>query len=179
MLLGDQFPPFRASRHSAPTQGIPRLVFSLFIRFPSSVHPLLLKRSLTSTFIISLLPYTMEEVVLGCAQNADGSLRDASDIKWYNDADEHPISGPSSSSASGSAASLHPIFTKGVRPLDKVGGVGCKWFVLPDFQASNLCSSIIPHAPPSVEWLATTWLSRALHWRLSTGSGVWLKYFNG
>ncbi|KAJ6534813.1 hypothetical protein B0H19DRAFT_1080237 [Mycena capillaripes] len=42
----------------------------------------------------------MEEVVCGCAQNADGSLRDASDIQWYNDAaDEHPISGASSSNA--------------------------------------------------------------------------------
>ncbi|KAJ6596097.1 hypothetical protein B0H10DRAFT_1960212 [Mycena sp. CBHHK59/15] len=63
----------------------------------------------------------MEE---GCAQNADGSLRDASEIQWYNGAaDEHPISGPSSSSASTSATPLHPIFTNGVRPLDKVGGV--------------------------------------------------------
>ncbi|KAJ6593966.1 hypothetical protein B0H19DRAFT_1093072 [Mycena capillaripes] len=45
----------------------------------------------------------MEEVH-GCTQNADGSLRDASEIPWYSDAiDEHPISGASSSSASSSA----------------------------------------------------------------------------
>ncbi|KAJ6548368.1 hypothetical protein B0H19DRAFT_188433 [Mycena capillaripes] len=66
----------------------------------------------------------MEEAALGCAQNSDGSLRNASDIQWFNDAaDEHPISGPSSSGASTSAAPLHPIFNKGVRPLDKIGGI--------------------------------------------------------
>ncbi|KAJ6522649.1 hypothetical protein DFH09DRAFT_1097035 [Mycena vulgaris] len=66
----------------------------------------------------------MAEAALGCARNSDGSLRDASEVQWYNDAaDEHPISGPSSSGASTSVAPLHPIFTKGVHSLDKVGGV--------------------------------------------------------
>ncbi|KAJ7893874.1 hypothetical protein B0H14DRAFT_3427171 [Mycena olivaceomarginata] len=60
----------------------------------------------------------MEESGLGCAQNSDGSLREAADIQWYNDVDdERPISGPSSG-ASTSTAPLHPIFTN-IRPLAK------------------------------------------------------------
>ncbi|KAJ7084240.1 hypothetical protein C8R44DRAFT_894208 [Mycena epipterygia] len=49
----------------------------------------------------------MAQSDLGCAQNSDGSLRDASEIQFYNDVDdERPISGPSSSRP------LTPIFTR-------------------------------------------------------------------
>ncbi|KAK7002433.1 hypothetical protein R3P38DRAFT_3215592 [Favolaschia claudopus] len=37
----------------------------------------------------------MSDSALGCAQNLDGSLRDASDIPWYNDVDDSALlSGP-------------------------------------------------------------------------------------
>ncbi|KAJ7289883.1 hypothetical protein C8J57DRAFT_1016758, partial [Mycena rebaudengoi] len=58
---------------------------------------------------------------LGCAQDADGSLLDASKITWYNDADDdHPVAGPSSGKAP-STTPLAPIFT-GLAPLCKVAG---------------------------------------------------------
>ncbi|KAJ7220391.1 hypothetical protein C8J57DRAFT_1018668, partial [Mycena rebaudengoi] len=48
---------------------------------------------------------------LGCAQDADGSLLDASKITWYNDADDdHPVAGLSSGKAP-STTPLAPIFT--------------------------------------------------------------------
>ncbi|KAJ6459902.1 hypothetical protein C8R45DRAFT_1030098 [Mycena sanguinolenta] len=60
---------------------------------------------------------------LGCAQNSDGSLRNASEIPWFNDPDdENPTSGSSSSGTSTSALPVHPLFTKTIRPLDKVAG---------------------------------------------------------
>nr|GAT45732.1 predicted protein [Mycena chlorophos] len=50
---------------------------------------------------------------LGCAQNPDLTLRDTSEITFYNHADdEQPISGPS----------VHPLLL-GVPPLQKVAGV--------------------------------------------------------
>ncbi|KAJ6475918.1 hypothetical protein DFH09DRAFT_1342562 [Mycena vulgaris] len=46
---------------------------------------------------------------LGCAQNANGSLRDASEIDFFYDVDNMaPLAGPSSSNPS---APLHPLFT--------------------------------------------------------------------
>ncbi|KAJ7759053.1 hypothetical protein B0H16DRAFT_1720476 [Mycena metata] len=57
----------------------------------------------------------MSEFALGCAQNADGSLRDASEIQWFNDRnDEVPTPGLS-------PPPLHQIFTN-VPPLCKVAG---------------------------------------------------------
>jgi hypothetical protein len=54
---------------------------------------------------------------LGCAQNPDGSLRDASEIQFYNDADdEHPISGPNSTRP------IHGFFTGATQPVGKVAG---------------------------------------------------------
>ncbi|KAJ7077733.1 hypothetical protein C8R44DRAFT_755067 [Mycena epipterygia] len=45
-------------------------------------------------------------------QNSDGSLRDASEIEFFNDVDdEHPISAPSSTKVSASRL-LAPIFTQ-------------------------------------------------------------------
>ncbi|KAJ7829842.1 hypothetical protein B0H13DRAFT_2213484 [Mycena leptocephala] len=56
---------------------------------------------------------------LGCAQNPDGSLRDASEIEFFNDVDDTvPISGPSPSAS----RPVHPLFTK-VRPFERVAGV--------------------------------------------------------
>ncbi|KAF7320758.1 hypothetical protein HMN09_00161800 [Mycena chlorophos] len=53
---------------------------------------------------------------LGCAQNPDLTLRDASEINFYYDAeDEQPISGPSSKP-------MHPLVA-GIAPLQKVAGV--------------------------------------------------------
>ncbi|KAJ6505291.1 hypothetical protein C8R45DRAFT_776468, partial [Mycena sanguinolenta] len=55
---------------------------------------------------------------LGCAQNSDGSLRNASEIQFYHDVDdEHPISGPQSASS----RPLAPIFTRG-KPVGMVAG---------------------------------------------------------
>lgn len=64
----------------------------------------------------------MAQSGLGCAQNSDGSLRDASEIQFFNDVDdEHPISSPSSTRTS-SSRSLAPIFTQRVKPVGKVAG---------------------------------------------------------
>ncbi|KAJ7077561.1 hypothetical protein C8R44DRAFT_755146 [Mycena epipterygia] len=53
----------------------------------------------------------MSHSTLGCAQNADGSLRDTSQILWYNDVDdEHSITGPPPSSTVSSSCPLAPIF---------------------------------------------------------------------
>ncbi|KAJ7106433.1 hypothetical protein C8R43DRAFT_906248 [Mycena crocata] len=61
----------------------------------------------------------MAETALGCAQNADGSLRDASQITFYNDRDDDvPITGPEASSST----QLHPFFTGSAKPLGKVAG---------------------------------------------------------
>lgn len=60
----------------------------------------------------------MTESALGCAQNADGSLRDAKDIDFFEDRDdEHPISGPTASSSK-----VHPFFTGSAKPVGKVAG---------------------------------------------------------
>ncbi|KAF7333887.1 hypothetical protein MSAN_02401300 [Mycena sanguinolenta] len=87
----------------------------------------LIKADIVFGFLFLHFPsYIMEEVAstLGCAQNADGSLRNASELPWFNDADdERPISGPSSSGASTATIPVYPLFTKNVRPLDKVAGV--------------------------------------------------------
>src|ERR1700761_318521 len=62
----------------------------------------------------------MADPVIGCAQNADGSLRDASDIHFYHDVDdEQPISGPGSSA---SGKPLHPLFSGSIKPLGKIAG---------------------------------------------------------
>ncbi|KAJ7198080.1 hypothetical protein GGX14DRAFT_316491, partial [Mycena pura] len=56
---------------------------------------------------------------LGCAQNADGSLKDAADIVWHNDVDSvHPISSPV---ASTSVPGTHPFFDKANR-FERVAG---------------------------------------------------------
>ncbi|KAJ7668067.1 hypothetical protein B0H17DRAFT_1210132 [Mycena rosella] len=64
----------------------------------------------------------MSHSALGCAQNEDGSLRDASQILWYNDVDdEHSISGPPPASTASSSRPLAPIFTR-AKPVGKVAG---------------------------------------------------------
>ncbi|KAJ7075640.1 hypothetical protein B0H15DRAFT_791554 [Mycena belliarum] len=61
----------------------------------------------------------MADTTLGCAQNADGTLRPASEIVFYNDVDDTvPIAGPSTTPS----PPIHPLFS-GVRPLDRVAGV--------------------------------------------------------
>ncbi|KAJ7824422.1 hypothetical protein B0H13DRAFT_1919143 [Mycena leptocephala] len=61
----------------------------------------------------------MSQSAFGCAQNPDGSLRDASEIQFYNDVDdEHPISAAGTSS---STRPLAPIFARGT-PVGKVAG---------------------------------------------------------
>ncbi|KAJ6485598.1 hypothetical protein C8R45DRAFT_277076 [Mycena sanguinolenta] len=60
----------------------------------------------------------MDDSVLGCAQKADGTLRDASEINWFNDRDdEQPTSGPAVSSSQ-----LHPFFTGTAKPVGKIAG---------------------------------------------------------
>ncbi|KAJ7091044.1 hypothetical protein C8R44DRAFT_817659, partial [Mycena epipterygia] len=55
----------------------------------------------------------MDESALECAQNVDGTLRDASQIKWFNDRDDElPTSGPNASSSQ-----LHPFFTGAAKPV--------------------------------------------------------------
>ncbi|KAJ7154389.1 hypothetical protein C8R43DRAFT_885069, partial [Mycena crocata] len=62
----------------------------------------------------------MDNSSLGCAQNADGSLKDASEMEFFEDADSTvPIAGPSSSTAP--KPPIHPIFTD-IRPLRHVAG---------------------------------------------------------
>ncbi|KAJ6616065.1 hypothetical protein B0H10DRAFT_1414526 [Mycena sp. CBHHK59/15] len=71
----------------------------------------------------------MASTDLGCAQNPDGSLRDASEIAFYSDPDDEvPIAGPSSSK-------IHPLFTQ-LHPLGKVAGSRC---------SSHCCSSRTSH----------------------------------
>ncbi|KAJ6465572.1 hypothetical protein DFH09DRAFT_1346344 [Mycena vulgaris] len=56
---------------------------------------------------------------LGCTQNADSSLRDASEIDFFYDVDNTaPMVGPLSSNPS---APLYPLFTS-VHPLRRVAG---------------------------------------------------------
>ncbi|KAJ6573228.1 hypothetical protein B0H10DRAFT_2105571 [Mycena sp. CBHHK59/15] len=63
----------------------------------------------------------MADSVLGCAQNPDGSLRDASEIQFFNDVDDqHPISGPLPARTSSSG--IHAFFTGAARPVGKVVG---------------------------------------------------------
>ncbi|KAJ6454518.1 hypothetical protein DFH09DRAFT_1116871 [Mycena vulgaris] len=60
----------------------------------------------------------MTESALGYAQNADGSLRDAKDIDFFEDRnDEHPISSPTASSSK-----VHPFFTGSAKPVGQVAG---------------------------------------------------------
>jgi hypothetical protein len=67
------------------------------------------------TFIL----ITMSASALGCAQNPDGSLKDVSQVVFIHDVDdEHPISGPQSSTP----RPLAPIFAPKVKPLGKVAG---------------------------------------------------------
>ncbi|KAJ7705398.1 hypothetical protein B0H17DRAFT_666984, partial [Mycena rosella] len=59
---------------------------------------------------------------LGCAQNADGSPRDASEINWYQDRDdEHPTSGPQAPPS----PKVHPFFTGSAKPVGKIAGACC------------------------------------------------------
>ncbi|KAJ6569970.1 hypothetical protein B0H10DRAFT_1964883 [Mycena sp. CBHHK59/15] len=65
----------------------------------------------------------MTQSTRGCAQNADGSLREPSEIQFYNDVDdEHPISGPASAASTSSSPVLAPISTRGSKPVRKVAG---------------------------------------------------------
>ncbi|KAJ6559019.1 hypothetical protein B0H10DRAFT_2369143 [Mycena sp. CBHHK59/15] len=65
----------------------------------------------------------MTQSTRGCAQNADGSLREPSEIQFYNDVDdEHPISGPASAASTSSSPVLAPISTRGSKPVGKVAG---------------------------------------------------------
>jgi len=57
---------------------------------------------------------------LGCAQHADGSLRDASEIEWTFDKDES-ILFPSVNEHEGSSL-IHPFFTGAIPPAMMVGG---------------------------------------------------------
>lgn len=60
----------------------------------------------------------MTDSAPGCAQNADGSLRNASQITWYHDADDEvPIPGPKCS-----ALPPHPFFTGSAKPVGIVVG---------------------------------------------------------
>ncbi|KAJ6563111.1 hypothetical protein DFH09DRAFT_1315739 [Mycena vulgaris] len=64
----------------------------------------------------------MSHSALGCPQNADGSLRDASQISWYNEVDdEHSIVGPPPASTVSSSRPLAPIFTR-AKLVSKVTG---------------------------------------------------------
>ncbi|KAJ7261472.1 hypothetical protein C8J57DRAFT_1030452, partial [Mycena rebaudengoi] len=59
-----------------------------------------------------------DEPALGCAQNVDGTLRDASQINWFNDRDDElPASGSDASSSQ-----LHPFFTGAAKPVGKIAG---------------------------------------------------------
>ncbi|KAJ6474858.1 hypothetical protein C8R45DRAFT_1160058, partial [Mycena sanguinolenta] len=59
-----------------------------------------------------------DDSILGCAQKADGTLRDASEINWFNDRDdEQPTSGPAASSFQ-----PHPFFTGTAKPVGKIAG---------------------------------------------------------
>ncbi|KAJ7823303.1 hypothetical protein B0H14DRAFT_2597956 [Mycena olivaceomarginata] len=61
----------------------------------------------------------MSASALGFAQNPDGSLKDASQMVFVHDVDdEHPLSGPQSSTS----RPLAPIFAPKVKPLGKVAG---------------------------------------------------------
>ncbi|KAJ7237619.1 hypothetical protein C8J57DRAFT_1529166 [Mycena rebaudengoi] len=60
----------------------------------------------------------MDELALRCAQNVDGTLRDASQINWFNNRnDELLTSGPDTSSSQ-----LHPFFTGAAKPVGKIAG---------------------------------------------------------
>ncbi|KAJ6470399.1 hypothetical protein C8R45DRAFT_785265, partial [Mycena sanguinolenta] len=57
---------------------------------------------------------------LGCAQNADGFLKNASDIQFFHDVDDTvPISGPSTSS--NESDRLHPFFSNTASLRNVVG----------------------------------------------------------
>ncbi|KAJ7488681.1 hypothetical protein B0H11DRAFT_1912832 [Mycena galericulata] len=63
----------------------------------------------------------MSNSTLGCAQNSDGTLREASEIQFFHDVDDqHPISGPSA--AGSSSSPTHPFFTGTARPVGKIAG---------------------------------------------------------
>ncbi|KAJ7230614.1 hypothetical protein GGX14DRAFT_554098 [Mycena pura] len=55
---------------------------------------------------------------LGCAQNADGTLKDASEIEWQDNPDNDQ---PTSTPASSSKPALAPIFDR-AKPLGKIAG---------------------------------------------------------
>ncbi|KAJ6626280.1 hypothetical protein B0H10DRAFT_2211472 [Mycena sp. CBHHK59/15] len=56
-----------------------------------------------------------------CAQNPDGSIRNASEIQFFNDVDDqHPISGPLPARTFSSG--IHAFFTVAARPVGKVAG---------------------------------------------------------
>lgn len=61
---------------------------------------------------------------LGCAVSADGNLLDASQIKWYNDADdEMPL--PTPALVMTEKAPIHPLFQSSSIPGIKVAGSRC------------------------------------------------------
>ncbi|KAJ7467625.1 hypothetical protein FB451DRAFT_1177991 [Mycena latifolia] len=64
--------------------------------------------------------WVIYETIYGyCAQNADGTLREARDIVFYDDVDdERPISGPKVSSSTW----LRPFFTGSAKPAGKIAG---------------------------------------------------------
>lgn len=71
----------------------------------------------------------MADSTLGCAQNDDGSLRNASDIVWYNDVDD---SAPLASSAA--ATPLAPLAVLLLLLLKLLG-------------YANLSPPFLPHVP--------------------------------
>jgi hypothetical protein len=95
--------------------------------FFSLLLPAVLKegQSIKQLHPLLIFSFIMVTSDLGCAQNPDGSLRDASEIEFFNDVEDTvPISGPSSS-ATGSRP-VYPLFTK-VRPLEHVAGGRALW----------------------------------------------------
>ncbi|KAJ7230147.1 hypothetical protein GGX14DRAFT_384106 [Mycena pura] len=83
----------------------------------------------------------MAQAELGCAQNADGSLKDVSDVVFYNDPDDvHPLPRRSATPA------LAPIFQNG-RPIGKFphrSPVRANYPAAPRALTSHLPASPIP-----------------------------------
>lgn len=61
---------------------------------------------------------------LGCAQNADGSLKDPSEIKWYEDKDDDiPMDAAPQASSSSSSGRPPSSPTRHASPAEKIAGV--------------------------------------------------------
>ncbi|KAF8868531.1 hypothetical protein BD779DRAFT_1415765, partial [Infundibulicybe gibba] len=60
----------------------------------------------------------------GCAVGPDGKLLDASEIQFFNDADDiTPISGPATVPTPSTIPGVHPFFTRGSSPARLVAGI--------------------------------------------------------